>query len=635
MSRSSSSSAATEKFPDIPDINLTAPTPLARPSTPVTAPAPLAHNTSSVSAPSAVPSRSRSQDGRRVHYVSDVDTTVASSGALSHMPPLSPSGIRRRTTRSNTFRTLEEFEDFESQPGWRPGAEPGIDPLKPDGGQDTTPDLHAECQITVVDFSQDELDIHELDNKELIEFIKKPQPEYVACRWINVNGLSWDVIQALGQYKDLHRLAIEDTMNTRNRTKADWYANHAFIILTCQKLVRLIDDDSTDDEGGDDGDSIKSNNSQMSMKSMSRKFKRWFTRKKASHPTTASVLESGTKPALATGHHFTHQPTGYSDVFNPNTLCTLQRFHAAPNSTRTEYMEKHSALASKGLAVMAEQVAIFITSDNTVIAFFEQSADDVEKPILARLASPTTILRQSCDASMVAQAIVDAIIDMAIPVTACYTDVVGDLELDVLTHPTIQHTKNLYIIISEVNKMFSLINPVQTLVNALRDHKTKLTQEQATRELQNPSGGVIISPMTYTYLGDVYDHCVLITENLTQIKESANHMIDLIFNTIATSQNESIKQLTNVTIFFLPLTFLTGYFGQNFADFPPVGSVSYFWSIAVPVAIVTYLVVMRDAIYEHLVRFFQRRHIVGIRKRRKEKMAQAKVNRGLHSRKTF
>ncbi|KAI4861896.1 hypothetical protein F4820DRAFT_432173 [Hypoxylon rubiginosum] len=620
MSRSSSNSTATEKFPDMPEVNLTAPTP------------PLPHNTSSVSAPSAVPPRAPGD--RRVHYVPNVDTS-ASPGGASHMSPLSPaSGIRRRNTRSNTFRTLEEFEDFESQPGWRPGAEPGIDPLKPDGGQDITPDLHAECQITVVDFSQDNLQVHEMYNEELIEFVKKPQPSWVKCRWINVNGLSWDVIQALGQYKDLHRLAIEDTMNTRNRTKADWYANHAFIILTCQKLVRLIEDDSSDDESDDDGGSIRSNDSRSSIRTMSRKFKRWFTRKKIEHPTAASVLESGTRPIPATGHNFTHQPTGFSDVFNPNTLCTLQRFHASPNSTRTEYMEKHSTLASRGLAVMAEQVALFVTSDNTVIAFFEQSADDVEKPILSRLGSPTTILRQSCDASMVAQAIIDAIIDMAIPVAACYIDVVGDLELDVLTHPTIQHTKSLYIIVSEVNKMFSLLNPIQTLVNALRDHKTKLTQDEVPRELQNPLGGVIISPMTCTYLGDVYDHCILITENLTQIKESANHMIDLIFNTIATYQNESIKQLTNVTILFLPLTFLTGYFGQNFTIFSPIeGSVSYFWYIAVPVALVTYLVVMREAIYEHLVRFFQRRHILGIRKRRNENIAQAKVNRRLNPRK--
>lgn len=83
-------------------------------------------------------------------------------------------------------------------------------------------DLRATCQITIVDFSESQINVHELDNNGLIAFLKLPQPDWVKCRWINVNALSWDVIQAVGQYKQLHSLAIEDLMNTQNRTKADW-----------------------------------------------------------------------------------------------------------------------------------------------------------------------------------------------------------------------------------------------------------------------------------------------------------------------------------------------------------------------------------------------------------------------------
>ncbi|KAJ8111789.1 hypothetical protein ONZ43_g5539 [Nemania bipapillata] len=450
----------------------------------------------------------------RVQYNTNVDTPLVAKSA-PHIPSLSSgTALRRRSTRATTFRTLEEFEDFESRPGWRPGAEPGIDPKKPDGGRDAPPNLHTECQITVVDFSQDNLVVHELNNSELIEFVKQPQPSWVKCRWINVNGLSWDVIQALGEYKDLHRLAIEDIMNTRNRTKVDWYSGHAFLILTCLKLVRLDDDGDSSDE--EDDDEVVDKNV---VRNTRKKLQQWMSRMKGLDPVVDdSAVEKG-RNLSTPGLSFKRQATEYSDTFNPNTIRTLQRYHAAPNTARTDYMEKHSALATKGLAVSAEQVSMFITSDNTVIAFFEQSADNVEEPILARLRSPTTILRKCCDASMVAQAI-------------CF------------------------------------VSPIQALISSLRDHKTKLSQEDVSRELQNPLGGVIITPVTYTYLGDVYDHCVLITENLTQIKESANHMIDLIFNTIATYQNESMKQLTIVTIIFLPLTFITGYFGQNFGTFP-------------------------------------------------------------------
>lgn len=334
------------------------------------------------------------------------------------------------------------------------------------------------------------------------------------------------------------------------------YPHHAFIIMTLQKLVHVVDPDET----SSDTSSTASDTTMAAVR-------RFFAGTLDSH-RGVNDPEKHSSPHYGQGNHSAALP--FPDLQETSMPRTLQRYQASGNEARTLFMEEHSSLAPYSMAISAEQVSVFFTSDNTVISFFEASAADVERPIVKRLSTPGTILRDSCDASLLVQAIVDAIIDLAIPLTAAYTDILADLELDVISAPSMRQSKRLYICISEINKMLRFLLPIDNLVNVLRDHRTFLTQEQATRELTNPASGVLVTPMTHTYLGDVLDHCILITESLQQLKQSSENLINLIFNTITANQNESMKQLTTVTIIFLPLTFITGFFGQNFVHFPEI-----------------------------------------------------------------
>lgn len=534
---------------------------------------------------------------------------------VSKIPIAPVNFMKRRATRSATVKTFQSTKTAAAaRPQWGPGQEPGLDPSKPNGGRNQSPMLHEVCQITVVDFSEDDMEMHDFDNEGLINFIQKPQESWIKCRWINVNGLSWDVIQALGKYKKLHRLAIEDLVNTDNRTKVDWYTDHTFMILALHKLVHLHPDadDSECDSETDASVRPEPGHGEAILSSIKGLFSSKPKRKTMNGHMVAGVHDS--RNSQITGH------TDGEKGAPIKKMRTLQRFHGGPNEDRMAYMEKHSALTRKQLAVSAEQVSIFLTADNTVVSFFENSADDLEIPILHRLSTPDTVLRRSCDASMLVQALLDAMIDLAIPVTDAYQDILGELELSVLTEPSIKHTGSLYIVTSEVTKLRTYISPVINLINALRDHKMTVNASESGRNHNRSAhSSVEISGMARTYLGDVEDHIILMTDSLDTMRRSCDNMIDLIFNTISAYQNESMKQLTVVTIIFLPLSFLTGYFGMNIQNFPAIHhDESYFWEIAIPVAFVVTIFLMKDMLKWYFVRLVQRRGISRNRKSRLE-----------------
>ena len=313
--------------------------------------------------------------------------------------PISPADSTRfrKVARSNTAMTYRPQRRGQA---WIPGQEPGIDVSIPNKGQENQ--IFEDCDITVIDFSQNDMEKHHLGNLSLGAFLKESRPEWSSCRWISVNGLSWDVIELLGRHKNLHRLAIEDLMNPRNRTKADWYSDHTYMVLPLQKLIHFHSDSDCDSDCPDwDVDALTTDRKNSRKKRRRRcwpfnRSKRSQNRKQQPPKPDESNLQNSLNGSVVA--HMS--PTSKGSL---GQVRTLQRYHGGPNEERIDFMEKHSALASKSLGVGVEQVSIFLTADNTVISFFENSAEDIETPLIKRLSLPETILRRCSDASMVTQ----------------------------------------------------------------------------------------------------------------------------------------------------------------------------------------------------------------------------------------
>lgn len=397
------------------------------------------------------------------------------------------------------------------------GAEPGIDTTSVSRKPEEKRPESDSVDIQIIDYSDKDVVQHRIAADSLGTFLRdNEKPHWAACRWIYVNGLSAEVVRTLGNAKKLHRLTIEDVMDTSTPTKVDWYEDHCFMEMPLQKIYHFHRGDN---------------------KAM---------------PAEESLKETLRQP--------------------------------------------NRRILSRQLGISVEQVSIFLTTDKTVITIFEHSGQDVLDPILTRLNSPQTIVRSTNDPWVLVQAVIDAVVDLSLPIGKAVADVFGELEYAVLSSPAISQSKELYVLRSGLALLMDNTNAIGGLVRTLCDHQDVSAQQ--------PPHSIQISPITRVYLQDVQDHVATLSNSTKMSIRSAEHLTSLIFSTIAATQNESVRQLTLVSCFFLPLTFLTGYFGMNFDPMPVVNehSDAFFWAIATPVmCTILLLMVLRSSWARNIV----------------------------------
>jgi magnesium transporter len=146
--------------------------------------------------------------------------------------------------------------------------------------------------------------------------------------------------------------------------------------------------------------------------------------------------------------------------------------------------------------------------------------------------------------------IFDALTDSFFPLLADMDGEIDDLEASVLISPTDQQLQRLFSLKRQLVAMRKVVTPQRDLFARSIDQIAALPGLELDER---------------DYFRDVYDHLIRISDLIDSYRDVLSGATDLYLSTVSNRQNEVMKQLTIIATIFLPLAFITGFFGQNFA----------------------------------------------------------------------
>jgi magnesium transporter len=146
--------------------------------------------------------------------------------------------------------------------------------------------------------------------------------------------------------------------------------------------------------------------------------------------------------------------------------------------------------------------------------------------------------------------VLDALVDSFFPLLAEMDDEIDDLEAAVLANPTDEQLQRLFALKRQLLVMRKVVTPQRDLFASSVERIADLPGLQLDER---------------DYFRDIYDHLIRISDLIDSYRDLLSGATDLYLSTVSNRQNDVMKQLTVIATIFLPLGFITGFFGQNFS----------------------------------------------------------------------
>ena len=145
--------------------------------------------------------------------------------------------------------------------------------------------------------------------------------------------------------------------------------------------------------------------------------------------------------------------------------------------------------------------------------------------------------------------VLDSLVDSVFPMLASFDDQVDAIQDQIELNPQREQQESLFALRRWLSDVRKVVAPQRDMLNALLSQRVDLPGMDRENE---------------PYFRDLYDNMIKVNDLVDSHRDLVSSSMDSYVAQMSNRQNDVMKQLTIMATIFLPLTFLTGFFGQNF-----------------------------------------------------------------------
>lgn len=197
--------------------------------------------------------------------------------------------------------------------------------------------------------------------------------------------------------------------------------------------------------------------------------------------------------------------------------------------------------------------ATLILGKNFIITF--QAIEwNMYKPIRERLHTSKGKVRKE-GADYLFYAILDIIIDNYFVVLDNRGEDIEEIDIKLVEDLTPETLQAIFKLKRELIYLRKTVRPMRDVISSLEREDSPL-----------------IKVSTKIYIRDVYDHIIQINDIFDNYRDSLQGLHDMYLSSVSFEMNEVMQKLTIMTLIFIPISFLSGFYGMNFLFMPELAN---------------------------------------------------------------